>query len=69
MTTRQAAALIGCSPSHVRWLVATGRVRATRLSDPTQNQHGYRLSIERRSAERYRDTEQSRGWPRGQART
>lgn len=67
MTTTEAAQVIGCSPGHVRYLVRAGRLRATRLPGP-YNQRGYAWDIKRADAERYRDTPQRRGYPRGQPR-
>ena len=65
MTPREAAELIGCSPQHVRTLVRAGKLPATRK--PTDcNQHGYRLVITRRDAQRFRDTpRRGPGRPRG----
>ena len=67
MTTREAAAVIGCSIRHVRALVSRGRVGAIRYPD-SSNRHGYRLEIEDRDAVRYRDRIQTVGYPRGRPR-
>ena len=63
MTPKEAAAIIGCSPQQVRTLIRSGRIKATQVKCP----QGYYYNITRREAERYRDTPQKMGWPRGQS--
>lgn len=64
MTTTEAAKIIGCSPQHVRYLVSRGWIKATRRRAPG----GYYNDITKEEAEKYRDTVQVRGFPRGQKR-
>ncbi len=67
LTPSQAAKVIGCSPQQVRTLIRAGRLRARRV--PTRNnQFGYRYTVTQAEAERYRDTPQPKGYPRGRKR-
>ena len=65
MTPTQAAQIIGCSPSQVRTLIRKKKIKATRRSMPG----GYYYDVSVSEAERYRDTEQTQGWPRGRTYT
>lgn len=65
MTPKQAAQLIGISSTQVRYLIRRKKLRASKIKYPG----GYYYSISRREAERYRDTKQNGGWPRGQSYT
>ena len=65
MTATQAARIIGCSPQQVRVLIRKGTIKATRWDMPG----GYYYDVSQVEAERYRDTEQTKGWPRGQSYT
>ena len=67
MTPKQAAAVIGCSPSQVRALIRTGKIKATKHLTPGSTTPGYYYTVTRREAERYRDTPQKQGWPRGES--
>ena len=65
MTPTEAAAVIGCSPRHVRALIGAGKIQAI----PVPYRHGYTWSITQAEAERYRDAPTSgRGYPRGKKR-
>ena len=64
MTPNQAAKVIGCSGSQVRYLIRQGKVKATTWESPG----GFYYDVSQKEAEHYRDTEQSRGWPRGQSK-
>ena len=64
MTPSQAADVIGCSPQQVRTLIRIGKLCARKVVT-RNNQHGYRYEISRKEAERYRNTPQGRGRPRG----
>ena len=63
MTVKQAAKVIGCSPSQVGHLIRIGKIKAERYEMPG----GFYYDVPRKEAERYRDTEQKGGWPRGQS--
>jgi len=65
MTAKEAACVIGCSPQQVRVLIRKGAIQATRRKMPG----GYYYDVSQVEAERYRDTEQTKGWPRGQSYT
>ena len=65
MTPKEAAHVIGCSPSHVRHLIRVREIEAIKYHDPMGNT-AYFISV--KEAKRYRDTEQPSGWPRGQSR-
>ena len=65
MTTKQAAVVIGCNPSQVRYLIRSGTIKAKKK---LITGGGYSYTITQREAERFRDTEQTGGWPRGQNR-
>lgn len=69
LTAAEAAEIIGCSTSHVRYLIRTERLEATAVENPAQR-GGKLYRISREEAERFRDTPSSetRGWPRGKAR-
>lgn len=63
MTVVEAARAIGCHPRHVRWLITTGRLRATkgpRRTDP--------YSVHAGDVRRYAATPQPQGYPRGASR-
>lgn len=66
MTVNKAAEIIGCSVRHVRTLIKLQKIAATR--DWIEGE-GPRWDISLREAERFRDTKQSRGYPRGKPRT
>lgn len=68
MTPNQAATIIGCNGSHVRNLIRAGKLKAKRVKY-VGNQHGYRYDITPCEACRYRDLEQTQGWPRGKSRS
>lgn len=68
MSPTQAASIIGCTPQQVRTLIRTGKLKA-RKKPTTANQHGYLYEITEAEAVRVRDTEQTRGWPRGTPRS
>jgi len=65
MTPSKAAKIIGCHVRHVRSLIARGKLRATRHTVFGRLYY----DVGREEAERYRDTVQSRGWPRGKPRS
>ena len=67
MTVKEAADIIGCSPSHVRTLLQRGILKG-RKKPSTSNQYGHEWVINEAEATRYRDSDQSRGWPRGRSR-
>jgi hypothetical protein len=57
ITTREAAAIIGCSEAHVRWLASRGHIDAQDFSGV--------WAIDRDSVERFAKTPQKIGRPRG----
>ncbi len=63
MTVRQAAKVIGCSPSHVGHLIRAGKIEAEQYEMPG----GFYYDISQKEVERYRDKEQHGGWPRGRS--
>lgn len=65
MTPRQAAAVIGCTANQVRHLIRSGRIKARRIESET---FGFSYEVSPGEAERYRDSEQSKGFPRGAKR-
>ena len=65
MTSTEAAAVIGCSPRHVRHLISTGSLRATRRESPGG---GFHYSLLDSSVFKYANMSQTTGYPRGQAR-
>lgn len=69
MTTREAAAKIGCSVGYVVALVKAGKLKA-RQQRTEANQHGYVLNVDVKSVEAFRATPkvEKRGFPRGQKR-
>lgn len=67
MTATEAARLIGCSRQQVLTLARKGLLAARRVKSPV-NQLGYCWIVSQQEAERYRDSVQSRGWPRGKSR-
>lgn len=67
MTPKEAAKIIGCSASYVRYLVFTGKIRAKRRLTHT-NRYGHLLDISETEAERYKKIKHVRGWPRGKPR-
>ena len=66
MTASQAAIIIGCCTAHVRLLIRRNRMPATIVTDKQFGRH-YEVSIAAVIA--YRDTQQTRGYPRGKARS
>lgn len=68
MTPKQAAILIGCSVRHVRHLIVQGRLAAKRIETPGWGP-GFVYEVNPSSARQYRDSEQTRGFPRGQKRS
>ena len=67
LSPRQAAAIIGCSPQHVRTLIRAGTLPAT-TRETQSNRHGYEYRVKSADAKRYRDVPQGKGFPRGQKR-
>ena len=66
MTPRQAAEILGCDPSHVRWLIREGRLEADRRELETgQYIYSIREDEVEREKERYRSQERGLGRPRG----
>ncbi len=61
MTPVEAAAVIGCSPQQVRYLIRTEKLSAIRLPIPG----GFVYAIQKCEVLRYRDNPQHGGWPRG----
>lgn len=68
LTTREAAALIGCTVSHVRRLAAAGRI-AAEWSATDVNQYGGRWMFRRTAVLAYARTTFAVGWQRGRPRT
>jgi excisionase family DNA binding protein len=64
LTVTEAAAVIGCNPSHLRRLIRRGRIPATLTQSPIGNY--YTLAVA--DVRRYANKPQSRGWPRGVSR-
>jgi len=62
MTPKQAAKQIGCSPSHVRHLVRSKKLKATMKKIPG----GFMYNIPLCEVLRYANKKQRGGWPRGQ---
>lgn len=69
MTTREAAAKIGCSVGYTIALVRAGKLKARRVRTEA-NQHGYVLDVDVKSVEAFMATPKTekRGFPRGQKR-
>jgi len=68
MTPKQAAELIGCSPQHVRTLIRTGKLQATRVLTPDWGS-GYIYDIQPVTAKLYKQAKLDHGgWPRGRSR-
>ena len=65
ITPKQAAEVIGCSVQHVRTLIRSGKIKATKRKTPT----GHYWSITPAEARRYRDKPINQGYPRGKKRT
>ena len=65
MTPRQAADIIGCSHGQVCNLIRSGTLAAKKTLIAGG---GYCYNISRQEAQRYRNKEQTGGWPRGQNR-
>lgn len=63
MTPKQASHIIGCSATQVRALIRGKKIKAKRIATPS----GHCYNISQEEAERYRDTPQNGGWPRGQS--
>ena len=64
MIPAQASRIIGCSPTQVRVLIRKKKIKAVHREMPG----GYYYDVSLSEARRYRDTEQTGGWPRGQSR-
>lgn len=64
VNTREAAAIIGCSPQQVRTLIRSGRLKAT----PVHTPFGHYFELLRKDVEKYRDIPQLVGYPRGRRR-
>ena len=69
MTTKKAAALVGCSIPHLNHLIRKGKIKAKQI--PSDSNHlGYRWDVCPKSAKAYADAplpNHGRGWPRGQS--
>jgi excisionase family DNA binding protein len=64
MSTAQVARLLGCSVQHVRKLVRTGKLPATRVLADT-NKYGYRWQIRKEDAMKLLRNPYDIGRPRG----
>jgi len=66
MTPSQAASLIGCTPSQVRWMIRNGKLKAEKRKT-INNQHGFEYVVLKRDAERIKNKyeEGHVGKPRG----
>ncbi len=65
MTPRQAAAIVGCHPQHIRNMVRAGLIKAKRK----HYDFGYTLDISMAEATRFKNRPlDKRGWPRGKPR-
>lgn len=69
MTTREAAAKIGCSVGYVVALIRAGKLKA-RQQRTESNQHGYTLDVTEESVKSFIATPKTekRGFPRGKKR-
>lgn len=70
ITTKQAAVIIGCSVQHVRSLVRTNKLPATKV--PLLLYRGvtqYQYQILKTEAEQFARHKQTVGYPRGKGRT
>ena len=65
MTPREAAALIGCSPRHVKVLCNKGILKSRRHKMPG----GFYYRVDAESALEYSQAPQRQGWQRGKKRT
>lgn len=65
MTPAQAAKVIGCDVSNVRYLIRTGKLKAELVKTPV----GSFYNVNAQSVRRYRDKPQAGGWTRGQKRS
>lgn len=68
MTPKEAAAIIGCSPQHVRTLIRQGKIKARQVSMPGFGSAGYIYYISEKEAARVAAIPQSGGYPRGRKR-
>ena len=70
MNTREAARIIGCSPSHVRYLCRTRKLKAKKfpIKDGEGVTVGYTYSIDKDQAKQYKRVKETVGWPRGKPR-
>ncbi len=64
MKVIEAAKLIGCSPSQVRVLLRSGKIKGQKWS----TEIGEYWTVNKHSTEQYRDTQQHGGYPRGRKR-
>lgn len=65
LTTNEAAKIIGCSIQHVRTMIRSNKLNATKHPLPT---YGFYYTVPREEAERVRDMGQTTGFPRGARR-
>jgi hypothetical protein len=67
MTPAEAAKIIGCSPTHVRFLCRTGAITAKReeSTSPVQGLPIHEYDVPKAEALRYRRKKFTRGKPRG----
>lgn len=66
MTSKQAAAIIGCTVAHVRLLVRTGKLSGRRRYSEIGVVY---YDLDRRDVVRYAQTPQGVGFPRGRKRS
>ena len=64
MKVKEAAKLIGCSESQIRALLRAGKIKGEKWV----TEIGEYWTVYHSSAENYRDTPQTGGYPRGQKR-
>jgi len=64
VTLKEAAKIVGCSPQHLRYLIRTGKAKATTKAGGPKNFVWYEMT--EREARRLRDNPpKARGVPRG----
>jgi excisionase family DNA binding protein len=64
MLVREAAKSIGCNVSHVRRLIRTGKLQATKVKGPIPY-----YVIDYKEVRKYKARPQKGGWPRGVSRS
>lgn len=67
MTPREASVKIGCSPQHVRTLIRTKKMEATKL--PLRGRKGHEYDVSAKEVQRIKRFKPTKGWKRGRSRS